>query len=32
MTPKTNIVIGGTLSAASAWKVLILARENELGY
>ena len=27
-----NIVITGTLSAASAPKVLILAKENELGY
>ena len=34
MTPKIKkkIVITGTLSAASASKVLILARENELGY
>ena len=32
MTPKTKIVITGTLSAASASKVLILAGENELGY
>ena len=31
--PKNKkIVITGTLSAASAPKVLILARENELGY
>ena len=33
MTPNSKkIVITGTLSAASAPKVLILARENELGY
>ena len=30
--PKTKIVITGTLSAASTSKVLILAKENELGY
>ena len=30
--PQNKIVITGTLSAASASKVLILARENELGY
>ena len=32
MTPKTKTVITGTLSAASPSKVLVLARENELGY